>query len=102
MAVSVEMAHSWARNNRRATNYEFGLFIDRVMDREKSSQVKLARLIGMDHSTISRIRSGERGTSFSTVNEMVQKWPLTEDEKVELFTMFHYIPPGYLIVKDEW
>ena len=70
---------------------------DAVAWRNNLSQRGLADLLGVDHTHISHIRAQRRVPTRELVLAMVEQWPMTDAEVVELCTLFQVIPPGYQI-----
>lgn len=74
--------------------------IDAMLARKASSLTKLAEMIGVDHSYVSRLRAADRNPSRETALEIFREWPLTERELVLLASTWGFLLPGYTMVKS--
>lgn len=65
------------------------------------SQAKLARLVGCDHSYISRLESGERFPSAEMVDDFIKALQLDENEAVKLRVSSGYVGVENIIPHEE-
>lgn len=73
---------------------------DAVAWRNNLSHSDLAKLVGVDRSHISHIRAQRRVPTRELVLRMVELWPMTPLEAVELCEHFQVIPPGHRLALD--
>jgi transcriptional regulator with XRE-family HTH domain len=71
---------------------QFGELLTYYRTRAGISQAKLARMVRVDHSFISRLERGARGPSRETVLAIARALDLADQERDELLLAARYAP----------
>lgn len=79
-------------------NHAVANVIDSMVKRKQTSLSELAKMVGIDHSYVSRFRDGSRVPKRELALLIFREWPLTEDEKVIIASSWGYLLPGYRMV----
>lgn len=74
------------------THPEFGARLARLREARGLAQNQLARMAGLDPSSVSRIEKGERGVSREVVDRIAEALDLTAAQRVELLQAAGYLP----------
>jgi transcriptional regulator with XRE-family HTH domain len=64
-----------------------------LREKHDMSQARLARVIGVDHSYISRLESGQRRPSYDTLLAISNALGLDNEERKILFASANYLLP---------
>lgn len=73
----------------------FGKALDAIRGRQGLSQTDLADRAEIDHSMISRCRSGERTPSRETVERLADALDASPTDRARLLITAGYVPQGY-------
>lgn len=83
---------------RRTASSDVGRVLRAHRERTGTSQKRLARQAGIDHTTMSRIESGTYDPSRKMVEALAAALELTRFERVTLHVAAGYVPDEYRLV----
>ncbi|GBD21714.1 putative HTH-type transcriptional regulator [bacterium HR28] len=80
----------------------FARILREYREKHDVSQYRLAKAVGVDHSYISRLESGQRRPSYDIVLSIARALDLQGEEKKTLFAAAGFLPPEELEALFSW